>query len=95
VSDNVHHLKVWPRLFEGLLDGTKTAEVRNTRDRYFDVDDTLVLEEWDPATASYTGHRVTRRISQVDLLGELRPELNGLVLLSFYHAGWVVTPDEV
>ena len=65
-----HKLKTWPVMFEGLLDGTKTAEVRRA-DRTFEVGDELLLREWDPGRAAYTGHEVSRRISRVDGLSAI------------------------
>jgi hypothetical protein len=83
VSDNVHELKTWPRFYAGIADGSKTAEVRSTRDRYFDVGDVLVLREWDPDTQLYTGRSVRRIITRIELLGELDAAMNGYALLSF------------
>lgn len=76
-----HQLKTWPGLFDGLVDGTKTAEVR-INDRHFHVGDVLVLREYDPRACSYTGREERRVISRVD---DLRPITGALrwVLLSF------------
>lgn len=87
-----HQLKTWPGFFAGLADGTKTAEVRRN-DRHFQVDDTLVLREFNAETDDYTGRVERRRVSRVDDL-RLVIGLEGFVLLSFDHAGWVITPDE-
>ena len=76
-----HFLKTWPGFFSGLVDGTKTAEVR-INDRNFQVGDVLVLREYDPRACSYTGRDERRVISRVD---DLRPITGALrwVLLSF------------
>lgn len=50
-----HHLKIHPIYFEAILDGRKTFEIRDCRDREFYVDDHLILQEWDPALEDYTG----------------------------------------
>lgn len=56
--------KIWPEYFEVVLSGKKNFELRLND---FDVNegDTLVLEEWDPATKQYTGRNVARRASYV------------------------------
>ena len=60
-----HELKVLPVFFGGLLDGTKTFEIRERRDRKFEVGDALYLREWDPNTERYTGFSVFRRVIYV------------------------------
>lgn len=77
-----HHLKTWPVFFDGLVDGTKTAEVR-FRDRGFQVGDTLILQEVDPMTGEYTPRLVSRVVSRVDSLGLLSDDFRDYVLLSF------------
>jgi hypothetical protein len=42
-----HDLKIWPRWFQRVKDGSKTFEVRNN-DRGFQMGDTVSLQEWDP-----------------------------------------------
>lgn len=49
-----HRLKIWPGMFEAVLSGRKTAEFR-TNERGFIASDSIVLEEWNPETESYTG----------------------------------------
>ena len=87
-----HELKTWPGFFAGIVTGEKTAEVRRN-DRNFAVGDTLVLREYNAETGEYTGRVERRRVGRVD---DLRPVTGvpGLVLLSFEHAGWVLTPEE-
>ncbi len=81
----VHELKTWPRFFAGLLDGTKTAEVR-LNDRYFRVGDELILREFNAETDDYTGRVERRFISRVDGL-RLVIGRGGFVLLSFEPKG--------
>jgi hypothetical protein len=59
-----HHLKTWPEPFAAALAGLKCYEIRRT-DRPFKVGDTLVLEEWSPATLDYSGQRLSRRVTYI------------------------------
>lgn len=42
-----HELKIWPKYYRRVANGTKTFEVRNN-DRGFQFGDTVCLKEWDP-----------------------------------------------
>jgi hypothetical protein len=79
-----HELKTWPGFFEGLIDGTKTAEIRRN-DRNFKPGDFLTLREFNAETDEYTGRMVARSISRVDDL-RLVTGQDGFVLLSFAPA---------
>jgi len=57
-----HDLKVWPKFYAALADGTKTFEAR-VDDRGFAVGDTLLLREWDAGRGRYTGPSMRRRVS--------------------------------
>lgn len=58
-----HELKIFPQYYERLVDGTKTFEVRDNRERDFQVGDLVIFHEWDPekitptddAPRGYTG----------------------------------------
>ncbi|MCX6712669.1 MAG: DUF3850 domain-containing protein [Candidatus Vogelbacteria bacterium] len=56
--------KTWPDLFEAVLTGQKKFDLRLAD---FDAvsGDTLILEEFNPETKTYTGRRVEKRISYV------------------------------
>jgi len=56
--------KIWPEYFEEVASGKKKYELRLND---FDVSkgDTLVLEEWDPATKSYTGRTLEKKVTFV------------------------------
>lgn len=56
--------KVWPAYFQAIIDGDKTFEVR-LADWECTVGDTLVLQEWDPEQAAYTGRALERTVTYV------------------------------
>lgn len=60
----VHVLKSWPEMFDPVLRGLKTAELRYN-DRRYEVGDILVLCEWEPGTDKYTGRECARRVTHV------------------------------
>ena len=53
--------KVFPEYFQQIIDSRKTFELRLND---FDISegDTLVLNEWDPQTKSYTGRTLERKV---------------------------------
>lgn len=53
--------KTWPDLFEKVKAGQKNFDVRLND---FDIKegDTLVLEEYDPKTKSYTGRKLKKKV---------------------------------
>lgn len=59
-----HNLKIWPEYFKAVKEGKKTFELRKA-DRPFAVGDTLVLQEWDPATQEYTGDSVDVQVTYI------------------------------
>ena len=59
-----HELKVWPQFFPGLVDRSKTFEIRKN-DRDFKVGDEILLKEWDPKKEDYTGYVVHAFISYI------------------------------
>lgn len=56
--------KCWPEYFEKILSGAKTFELR-LADFECNINDTLLLREWDPETSSYTGRTLTRKITHM------------------------------
>jgi hypothetical protein len=61
---NSHDLKSWPEYFEPVQKQLKTFELRKN-DRNYQVGDTLILREWDPASKTYTGRTVSRRVTYI------------------------------
>ena len=80
-----HELKAWPELFSGLINGTKTADVRSYSDRAFSVGDVIISREFDPKTGEYSGRIQERKIARVDDLYALTGLK--LALLSFENVG--------
>lgn len=61
-----HELKVWPRFFDAIAQGTKRFEVRRDEPgRRFEIGDVLDLREWNPRSRSYTGRSMHRRICYI------------------------------
>lgn len=60
-----HDLKCWPVFFQMVDDLMKQFEIREVRDRHFEVGDTLLLREWEPKTERYTGRRCRRLVTYI------------------------------
>jgi Domain of unknown function (DUF3850) len=60
----IHELKTWPEYFEAVKSRDKKFEVR-VNDRDYKKNDELLLREFDPATQSYTGRTLVRRVCYV------------------------------
>lgn len=56
--------KAWPELFEQVLGGSKTFDLR-LNDFEIAEGDTLVLQEWNPETKEYTGRAVEKKVGFV------------------------------
>jgi hypothetical protein len=55
MSLRVHVIKSWSRFFQPIIQGKRTADIRHLDDRDFQVDDLMLLREWDPIRLEYTG----------------------------------------
>jgi hypothetical protein len=62
VRQLIHKLKSWPEYFQEMLLGNKPFDVRKN-DRNFKVNDTLLLQEWNPETEEYTGRELKVSVS--------------------------------
>jgi hypothetical protein len=63
-----HELKILPDFYERVISGEKTFEIRECRDRCFQVGDTVTLKEYGKAGwsfARYTGREVEKVITYV------------------------------
>lgn len=58
----IHKLKILPTYFDAVKSGEKTFEYRYN-DRDYNVDDTLILCEWEHD--AYTGRRITVKVSYI------------------------------
>lgn len=56
--------KTNPGLFQKVLDGDKTFEVR-LADFKCEPGDILILREWDPKTKDYTGRSIEKKVTFV------------------------------
>lgn len=60
----VHRVKSWPEYFRAIANGKRTHDLRRN-DRNYEVGDLMLLEEFDPATNSYSGERLTVEITSM------------------------------
>lgn len=66
-----HDLKILPEYFDAILSGDKTFEVRCTKDRTFNLGDTLRLREWHysaeiaGANGGYSGREVSVDVTYI------------------------------
>jgi len=80
-----HELKCWPEYFAKVDDGSKTFEVRKD-DRGYKQGDILVLREWDPVFARYSGRSIHKRVTFILRGGSFGIEA-GHVVMAFSHGG--------
>lgn len=64
MNSNTHELKILPQWFTDVLTGKKNFEIRRN-DRDFKVGDYLLLREYEPAIAKYSGREITKRIQYI------------------------------
>jgi|APSaa5957512622_1039677.scaffolds.fasta_scaffold89089_3 hypothetical protein len=63
--------KVWPEYFQMILNGSKNVDLRLAD---FDIKqgDTLILEEYEPETQTYTGRRIVKKAKSIIKLNPTR-----------------------
>lgn len=59
-----HELKTWTQYFEEVWDRVKTFEVRKN-DRNFQVGDTLILKEWNQFRQTFTGRKMSVKVTYI------------------------------
>jgi len=80
--------KAWPELFQKILSGEKTFDIRlaNFECKPGDI---LFLREWDPKTKQYTGRAIEKKVTHVLRTKELKfwpkeeIEKHGLQVIGF------------
>ena len=60
----IHSLKTWSKYFNAVISGEKTFEVRKN-DRGFLVGDLLILREYDPATKTFSGKTIGKKVTYI------------------------------
>lgn len=67
-----HELKILPAYFEAVLNGDKTFEIRDNRDRGFQKGDTVVLLEtaMGPRGPTFSGRELERQVTYVTNYGQ-------------------------
>lgn len=60
----VHTVKSWTFLFEPLIKGEKTHDIR-VMDRDYKIGDTMVLQEYDWGNKTYTGRETKAEITYI------------------------------
>jgi ASC-1-like (ASCH) protein len=59
-----HNLKIIQPYFDKLKDGTKKWELR-FNDRDYRIGDTLILQEYDPSTKTYSGESLSALVVDI------------------------------
>lgn len=62
---STHHLKTLQPFFDAVVSGAKRFELRSNQDRFFQIGDTLVLQEYDLAFGKLTGRESRHLIGYV------------------------------
>jgi hypothetical protein len=76
-----HEIKCWPPFFGAIRRKEKNFDVRRD-DRGYQKGDTVVLREWDPRRAGFTGNDEHRKIKFILTGGQFGIE-PGYVVLGF------------
>lgn len=76
-----HYLKCWPEYYKLIEAGIKKFEIRKD-DRGFNVNDIVVLYEYDPAKSEFTGNELMLRITYILRSAPEFGLINGYCILS-------------
>lgn len=87
--NRIHTLKTWPEFFWAVVEGRKHHEVRKN-DRDFRVGDCLVLQEFEPATSTFTRDMCSVRVTYIS--SAFMPD--GYVAMSIEPWAALVVPQE-
>ena len=60
-----HKVKSWSMFFEDIVSGERTSDIRDFRDRNYQVGDIVTLQEFDPVKFRYTGREVDVLITYI------------------------------
>lgn len=60
-----HEVKSWTNLYDPLVAGWKTADIRDKRDRNYRVGDMLIMRRYDFANGVYTGEKARCLITHI------------------------------
>lgn len=77
-----HNLKTLPQYFQSAWTGRKTFEIRNN-DRNFQMDDEIVLEEFNRNEDDYTGRSIEGFITYITSF----EQKDGYVIFSYQETG--------
>lgn len=62
MEKQLHELKIYPKYFDAVLNGSKLFEIRKN-DRNFNVGDNIFLREWD--NIKYSGRTILAEITYI------------------------------
>tara|TARA_R110002020_G_scaffold475112_1_gene708606 strand:+ start:3865 stop:4263 length:399 start_codon:yes stop_codon:yes gene_type:complete len=82
----IHRLKTWPEHYGDVYSEKKKQDIR-IDDRGFKKEDILILQEYDPETAKYSGAAMIRVVTHV--LREHEGLKPGYVIMSIRHPGQI------
>lgn len=60
-----YEVKSWPQFFTQMIAGIKRHDMRDKRDRNYEVGDRMLLREYDPFGAGYTGRDAVALITYI------------------------------
>jgi len=60
-----HFVKSWTYLYDEIVAGRKTADMRDKTERDYKVDDFMTLQRYDQATGKYTGEECVVLITHI------------------------------